>query len=140
MVSLITKPELPNVDIDLNNDEDVNRYYNYICNGVDTVHTVQIQDVVIEKILLLVPYHLRDRFAYYTESLLIEIKDTYTRNIKKAILQYALQVPVQKYLLKVQLKFQFCLLYYILYMHCNFPLSKNMHFFSRKTMIKSRFT
>ncbi|XP_033301318.1 dynein heavy chain 7, axonemal-like [Bombus bifarius] len=100
MVSLITKPELPNVDIDLNNDEDVNRYYNYICNGVDTVHTVQIQDVVIEKILLLVPYHLRDRFAYYTESLLIEIKDTYTRNIKKAILQYALQVPVQKYLLK----------------------------------------
>lgn len=101
MVSLITKPELPNVDIDLNNDEDVNRYYNYVCNGVDTVHTVQIQDVVIEKILLLVPYHLRDRFAYYTESLLIEIKDTYTRNIKKAILQYALQVPVQNYLLKV---------------------------------------
>ncbi|KOX76420.1 Dynein heavy chain 7, axonemal [Melipona quadrifasciata] len=98
VVSLIVKTELPNIDIDLSNDEDVNRYYNYICNGIDTVHTVQIQDNVIEKILLLVPYYLRVRFTYYTENLLIEIKDIYTRNIKKAILQYALQDPVENFL------------------------------------------
>lgn len=103
MVSLIVKTELPEIDIDLNNDEDINRYYNYIYNGVNTFHT-QIQDNILEKILNLVPYYLRNRFNYYTEDLLIEIRDTYTRNMKKAIVEHALQDPMEYYLLEVRLK------------------------------------
>ncbi|XP_076763838.1 dynein axonemal heavy chain 7 [Xylocopa sonorina] len=98
MVGLIVKPQLSGSRIDLSNDEDVNRYYNYICNGVDTVHTVEIQDDVVEEIFDLVPYHLRDRFGYLAESLLIEIKETFTRDIKRAILKYALQDPPESYL------------------------------------------
>lgn len=134
VVSLIVKTELTNIDIDLSNDEDVNRYYNYICNGIDTLHTVQIQDNVIEKILLLVPYYLRVRFTYYTESLLIEIKDIYSRNIKKAILQYALQDPVENFLFEVQLKFQLYFLYVI------YLFYKNIYLFSKGKMMESCFT
>lgn len=134
MVSLIVKTELPNLDINLSNDEDVNRYYNYICNGIDTVHTVQIQDNVIEKILLLVPYCLRVRFTYYTENLLIEIKDIYTRNIKKAILQYALQDPIENFLFEVQLKFQLYFLYVI------YLFYKNTYLFSKRNVMENCFT
>ena len=134
VVSFIVKTELTNIDIDLSNDEDVNRYYNYICNGIDTLHTVQIQDNVIEKILLLVPYYLRVRFTYYTESLLIEIKDIYSRNIKKAILQYALQDPVENFLFEVQLKFQLYFLYVI------YLFYKNIYLFSKGKMMESCFT
>ena len=134
VVSLIVKTELTNIDIDLSNDEDVNRYYNYICNGIDTLHTVQIQDNVIEKILLLVPYYLRVRFTYYTESLLIEIKDIYSRNIKKAILQYALQDSVENFLFEVQLKFQLYFLYVI------YLFYKNIYLFSKGKMMESCFT
>ncbi|CAK9814603.1 Dynein axonemal heavy chain 7 [Anthophora plagiata] len=97
MVGLIVKTELPGVNIDLNNDKDVNRYYNYICNGVDTVHAVKIQDDVLEMILSLVPSNLRGRFEYHTEDLLFEIKAIFTENIKKAILEYALQDPMEEY-------------------------------------------
>lgn len=96
------KPELPEQDIDLNNDQDVNRYYNYIFTGVDMTHTVEIQDDVLENILNLVPYSLRDRFGYHTETLLIEIKEGFRRNIKKAILQFALRNPLQEYLMEVE--------------------------------------
>ncbi|XP_034174982.2 dynein heavy chain at 36C [Osmia lignaria lignaria] len=96
VVSLVVKPKLETANIDLSNDQEVNRYYNYICDGADTIHTVQIQDDVIEKILNLVPYRLTDRFNYCTESLLIEIKDIFTRNIKKAILEHALKNPLQE--------------------------------------------
>ncbi|XP_015440426.1 PREDICTED: LOW QUALITY PROTEIN: dynein heavy chain 7, axonemal [Dufourea novaeangliae] len=96
MVGLVVKPELSESGLDLTTDQDINRYYNYISNGVDTVHTAEIHDDVLEKILNSVPYCLRDRFNYCTEDLLIEIKDTYTLNIKKAILEFALQDPLQE--------------------------------------------
>lgn len=102
MVGLTVKPELPHVDIDLSNEQDVNRYYNYICNGVDTILTAQIQADVLEDILKLIPYSLRDRFNYYTEDLLVEIKEGFTRNIKKAILQFALRDPLQEHRLEVR--------------------------------------
>ncbi|XP_076670804.1 dynein axonemal heavy chain 7 [Andrena cerasifolii] len=92
---LTVKPELPHVDVDLNNDQDVNRYYNYICNGVDTILTAQIQADIVEDILKLIPYSLRERFNYYADDLLAEVKEDFTRNIKKAILQFALQDPLQ---------------------------------------------
>lgn len=123
MVSLIVKTELPEIDIDLNNDQDINRYYNYIYNGVNTFHT-QIQDDTIEKILGLVPYYLRDRFNYYMEDLLIEIKDMYTRIMKKAIVEYALQDPMEYYLLEVRLK-----LFYFIFDLNIFFITKVLQYF-----------
>ena len=102
MVGLTVKPELPHVNIDLDNDQDVNRYYNYICNGVDTNLAAQIQADVLEDILKLIPYSLRDRFNYCAEDLMVEIKEGFTRNIKKAILQFALQDPLQEHRLEVR--------------------------------------
>ncbi|XP_076648740.1 dynein axonemal heavy chain 7 [Halictus rubicundus] len=96
MVGLVVKPELPKLDVDLSSDEDINRYYNYISNGVDTFHTTQIHADVLENILNLVPFGLRDQFYHCTEDLLFEIKDTYTTNIKKAILEFALRDPLQE--------------------------------------------
>nr|XP_031838488.1 dynein heavy chain 7, axonemal-like [Nomia melanderi] len=98
MVGLVVKPELPKSEIDLRLDPQINRYYNYISNGVDTFYMAQIHEDVLEKILDLVPCNLRDRFNYCTEDLLKEIKDTFTTNIKKAILEFALLNPLQEYL------------------------------------------
>ncbi|XP_076629954.1 dynein axonemal heavy chain 7 [Colletes latitarsis] len=102
VAGLVVKPELSQANIDLNTDQDVNRYYNYICNGVDTFHAVQIQDDVVEKILNLVPYSLQDRFNYCTEDLLVEIKDTFTTNIKRAILEFALQDRLREHLFEAE--------------------------------------
>nr|XP_033343016.1 uncharacterized protein LOC117230058 [Megalopta genalis] len=100
MVGLLVKPELPKLDVDSSLDADSNRYYNYISNGADTFHA-QIHDDVLENILRLVPYCIRDRFYHCTEDLLFEIKDRYTRDIKKAILQFALQDSLQEQSQKV---------------------------------------
>ncbi|XP_078046876.1 dynein axonemal heavy chain 7-like [Augochlora pura] len=101
MVGLLVKPELPKSDVDLSLDANLNRYYNYISNGADTFHA-QIHDDVLQNILHLVPYCLRDQFYHCTEDLLFEIKDRYTRDIKKAVLQFALQDALQEQLQKVK--------------------------------------
>lgn len=101
MVGLVVMPELPKPEIDLCSDSQINRYYNYISNGADTFYTAQIHEDVLEKILDLVPCNLRHRFNSCTEDLLKEIKDTFTTNIKKAILEFALLDPLQEYLHEV---------------------------------------
>lgn len=90
MVGLIVKPELPEKDVDLSDDKYINRYYYYICNGVDTIHTVSIEGVFVEAILDLVPASLRDKFPEFTNNLILEIKEDFTKNIKRAIVEFAL--------------------------------------------------
>lgn len=90
MVGLIVKPELPEKDVDLSDDKDINRYYYYICNGVDTIRTVSIEDVFVEAILDLVPSSLRDKFPDFANNLILEIKEDFTKNMKKAIVEFAL--------------------------------------------------
>lgn len=101
MVGLIVKPELSAKDIDLGDDKDVNRYYYYICNGVDTIHTASIEQVFIEAILDLVPSNLRDQFPDFANNLMIEIKEDFIKNIKKAIIEFALADPSEEYFSEV---------------------------------------
>ncbi|XP_025075890.1 dynein heavy chain 7, axonemal-like isoform X2 [Pogonomyrmex barbatus] len=96
LVGLIVKPELPEKDWDLSDDKDVNRYYYYLCNGVDTIHTASI-DVFIEAILNLVPGILRDKFPDFANNLMLEIKEDFTKNIKKAIVKFALTHPSEEH-------------------------------------------
>ncbi|XP_071649568.1 dynein axonemal heavy chain 7 [Temnothorax longispinosus] len=95
MVGLIVKPELSEKekDVDLSDDMDINRYYYYVCNGVDTIHTVSIEDVFVEAILDLVPGSLRDKFPEFASDLILEIKEDFTKNMKKAIVEFALTDP-----------------------------------------------
>ncbi|EFN75889.1 Dynein heavy chain 7, axonemal [Harpegnathos saltator] len=97
MVGLIAKPELPAMGVDLSDDKDVNRYYYYICNGVDTIHTASIGQDYLDAILGLVPGNLRERFPDFTDNLMTEIKEDFTRNIKKAIVEFALADPFESY-------------------------------------------
>lgn len=96
MVGLIVKPELPEKDADLRDDKDVNRYYYYISNGVDTIHTASIEEI-FTTILDLIPSDLRDQFADFTNKLMLEIKEDFTRNIKKAIVKFALAKPFEEH-------------------------------------------
>ncbi|KYN44278.1 Dynein heavy chain 7, axonemal [Trachymyrmex septentrionalis] len=96
MVGLIVKPELE-MDVDLSDDKDINRYYYYICNGVDTIRTVSIEDVFAEAILDLVPGSLREKFPDFVVDLILEIKEDFTKNMKKAIVEYALADPFEEY-------------------------------------------
>ncbi|XP_025992810.1 dynein heavy chain 7, axonemal-like [Solenopsis invicta] len=96
MVGLIVKPELPEMDVDLSDDKDINRYYYYVCNGVDTIHTVSIEDVFVEAILDLVPGSLRDKFSNFASDLILEIKKDFTMNMKKAIVEFALTDPSEE--------------------------------------------
>ncbi|KYQ53326.1 Dynein heavy chain 7, axonemal [Trachymyrmex zeteki] len=97
MVGLIVKPELLEKDVDLSDDKDVNRYYYYICNGVDTIHTVSIEDVFVEAILELVPGSLREKFPDFAGDLILEIKKDFTKNMKKAIVEFALADPSEEH-------------------------------------------
>ncbi|XP_028047400.2 dynein heavy chain 7, axonemal [Monomorium pharaonis] len=96
MVGLIVKPELPEKDVDLSDDKDINRYYYYVCNGVDTIHTVNIEDIFVEAILDLVPGSLREKFPNFTSDLILEIKEDFTMNMKKAIVEFALTNPFEE--------------------------------------------
>lgn len=91
------KPELPEKDVDLSDDKDVNRYYYYVCNGVDTIRTVSIEDVFVEAILDLIPARLRDKFPDCAGDLILEIKEDFTRNMKKAIVEFALTDPSKEH-------------------------------------------
>ncbi|KYM93367.1 Dynein heavy chain 7, axonemal [Cyphomyrmex costatus] len=97
MVGLIVKPELQKEDVDLSDDKDVNRYYYYICNGVDTIHTVSIENVFVEAILDLVPGSLREKFSDFVGDLILEIKEDFTKNMKKAIVKFALADPTEEH-------------------------------------------
>ncbi|XP_019885750.1 dynein heavy chain 7, axonemal-like [Ooceraea biroi] len=101
MVGLIVKPELPAKDVDLSDDKDINRYYYYICNGVDTIHTASIEEELVRAILVLVPENLRDQFPDFSNNLMTEIKEDFTRNIKRAIVDFALTDHTEEYLSKL---------------------------------------
>jgi len=90
MVGLIVKPELPAKDVDLSDDADVNRYYYYICNGVDTINAAGIDEKAVRKILVLVPKILRKRYPDFSNNLMAEIKEGFTMNMKRAIIEFAL--------------------------------------------------
>lgn len=96
MIGLIVKPELPAKDIDLSDDRDVNRYYYYICNGVDTIHTASIEQIFVEAILDLVPSNLRNQFPDFANNLMIEIKEDFIKNMKRAIVEFALTDPFEE--------------------------------------------
>lgn len=101
MVGLIVKPELPAKDFDLSDDKDVDRYYYYICNGVDTVHTVGIEEESIEAMLVLIPESLRNQFPDLCHNLMLEIMDDFTWNMKRAIVEFALMDQLEDFLSKV---------------------------------------
>ncbi|XP_015178312.1 PREDICTED: dynein heavy chain 7, axonemal, partial [Polistes dominula] len=93
IVDLITKPELSATKEDLKIDNNTNRYYYYIYHGVDTTRIARIQEDVLKKILNLVPRKFRDKFIDYTNQLLKEIEEDFSRNIKRAVLESALLDP-----------------------------------------------
>jgi len=101
MVGLIVKPELPAKDVDLSDDADINRYYYYICNGVDTIHAAGIDEEAVERILALVPKILRKRYPDFSDNLMVEIKEGFTTNIKRAIVEFALTDYLEEHDVKV---------------------------------------
>lgn len=93
MVGLITKPEVPEEGLDLNNDRSVNRYYYYIRNGIDTIHVGTIDDDTVSKIVAKVPDHLSTNFNASMESLMKEVRDDFILGIKKSIVEFVLTDP-----------------------------------------------
>ncbi|KAF7398391.1 hypothetical protein HZH66_006288 [Vespula vulgaris] len=96
LVGLIMKPELSKMNEDLQIDKSINRYYYYISHGVDTTQIARIQESVLNKILRLVPHKLLNRFVDYTNKLLMEIEEDFSRNIKRAVLESALLNPYEE--------------------------------------------
>lgn len=90
------KPELSEMNEDLQIDKSINRYYYYISHGVDTTQIARIQESVLNKILSLVPHKLLNRFVDYTNKLLMEIEEDFSRNIKRAVLESALLNPYEE--------------------------------------------
>lgn len=99
MVGLIVKPELKSeMDVDLRDDKDVDRYYYYICNGVNTIQATSMDEDVTNAIFDLVSDKLRARFSDFTDNLMIEIKEEFMKNMKKAIVEFALTDPFEEHL------------------------------------------
>ncbi|XP_063979948.1 dynein axonemal heavy chain 7-like [Diachasmimorpha longicaudata] len=92
MVGLIVKPEGFH-DV---RDKDVNRYYNYVRNGVDTIHVANMGENDVEKILSLVPSDFRERFQDFTKELLEQIREDYVGAIKQSIVDFVLSDPFQE--------------------------------------------
>ena len=95
MVGLTIKPELPEEGFDINNDRDINRYYYYIRNGIDTIHVTSIDDQTIAKIIQLIPEKWHRRFKELAELLITEIRNDFIFGIKKSIVEFVLTDPFQ---------------------------------------------
>ncbi|XP_011298266.1 dynein heavy chain 7, axonemal-like [Fopius arisanus] len=91
MVGLIVKPK----GLDAVSDKDVNRYYNYVRNGVDTIHVANIGKDDVEKIVKLVPYEFRQRFENFMEELMGQVREDYVGAIKQSIVDFVLSDPFQ---------------------------------------------
>lgn len=93
VAGLIVKPELSQMNFDLNNDRSINRYYHYIYNGADTIHVTHIQNDFLTKIKNLLPKSLRLRYPDKMETLIEEIKNDFKINMKKTVVEFALIDP-----------------------------------------------
>lgn len=92
MVGLIVKPE----GLDDARDKDVNRYYNYVRNGVDTIHVANMGEEDVDKILSLVPNTFQQRFEDFMEELMEQVREDYVGAIKQSIVDFVLSDPLQE--------------------------------------------
>lgn len=85
---LVGQLQIPG-DIDFD-DKNANKYYNYVRNGVDTIHVDSIDDEIMKKIRKLIPSYLCDGFHDTMSNLMIEVDDDYVTAIKKSIMNFVL--------------------------------------------------
>lgn len=93
LVGLVVKPELPYLDYDFNNDKDVNRFQNYITNGVEIVFVAPLQSNVIATIKSYVPENISKCYSELLDLLIDEVKNEFMITMKNAILEYVLDNP-----------------------------------------------
>ncbi|KAK0094203.1 hypothetical protein PV326_011565 [Microctonus aethiopoides] len=85
---LVGQLQIPG-DIDFD-DKNANKYYNYVRNGIDTIHVDSIDNEIMKKIRKLIPSHLCDGFHDTMSNLMIEVDDDYVTAIKKSIMNFVL--------------------------------------------------
>ncbi|XP_015609892.1 dynein heavy chain 7, axonemal isoform X2 [Cephus cinctus] len=96
LIGLIVKPGIPNEALDLYNDNEINRYYYYIRNGMDTIHVAPIEVENLLKILNLIPHKFRERFPESVKSIINEIKENFIVAIKKSIVDFVMKNPFEQ--------------------------------------------
>lgn len=104
LIGLVVKPEVTEQE-DNNASRDLDRYYYYIRNGIDTIHVTSIDEDVIRKIISLIPDILCRRFRFYVESLIEEVKDEFIFSLKKSIVEFVLTDPFD---LETRYKVRYC--------------------------------
>ena len=76
--------------------QQLQRYYYYIQNGIDTEHVAPMEDIWLDHVLCLVPNRLKDGLADYIEMLSDEMREDYLLSVKKAIVDFVLRDPREK--------------------------------------------
>lgn len=96
LIELIVKSEHSGDDDDdddeiLNSsrDIDINRYYYYIQNGINTVHVTTFEKNIVDNIIILVSPKFRNRFHESLNNLLKEVEDEFIISMKKSIVEFA---------------------------------------------------
>lgn len=91
LVELITK--IPDNDTA---DKNESKFYNYIRNGVDTIHVSSIDENISKKIFQLVQKKKYDKRAEkYIDILMKEVSQDYVVAIKKSIIDFVLMDPFE---------------------------------------------
>ena len=104
LIELIVRPELYEGGFD-NGDKDVNRYYNYIQHGIDTIHVSSVEEKIIANIMILIPKDFRDRFVDFVNDLLKEVEIEFIGSMKKSIVEFAMTDPLERNFSEVLIEF-----------------------------------
>ncbi|KAK0178126.1 hypothetical protein PV328_002104, partial [Microctonus aethiopoides] len=75
-------------------EEDLLKYYYYIMHGIDDVHVAPMDVNLLDKILSLVPSHWQKKFQNILHNVIDDAKEHYAMSLKKSIVDFVLQDPV----------------------------------------------
>lgn len=94
LIELIVKPELSEERLD-SRDKDINRYYYYVQNGINTVHVTTLEKRIIDNIMILISPQFRNRFNEFLNTLLKEVENEFIVSMKKSIVEFAFKDPFE---------------------------------------------
>lgn len=95
LIELIVRPELFEDGIN-SGDKDINKYYYYIQNGIDTIHVTPLEEKIIANIMILIPKEFRHRFLEFVNDLLKEVENEFIVTMKKSIIEFAMINPQER--------------------------------------------
>ncbi|KAI9347975.1 dynein heavy chain and region D6 of dynein motor-domain-containing protein [Zopfochytrium polystomum] len=76
--------------------ENMQRYYYYVSNGIDTQHVAEMEDVWLANVLGLLSDRLKAHHSDTLDQLSNEMRDDYHMSVKKAIVDFVLKDPRDK--------------------------------------------